>query len=119
MPNKVIIIDDDESSRFLYRYYFRDVPEAQIIAEFESAEQALLQIPQLMPDVAIVDYSLPGMSGLQFALRVNQFRKMKILLASSLPRDYFTSEQQRPPNVEVVQKDWSKPAVEKMIAFCK
>jgi DNA-binding NarL/FixJ family response regulator len=59
MATKVILIENDEIWRFLYRRQLRDARDVVVVAEFERAEEALQQIPQLLPDVvAIVDISL-------------------------------------------------------------
>lgn len=44
------------------------------IGEAQSAEAALTQLPELAPDLCLVDLSLPGMSGLEFIRLVQQQR---------------------------------------------
>jgi len=119
MPKRIIIIDDDETSRFLYRYYFQSVSDIEIIAEFDNAEEAFLEIPRLMPDVVIVDYTLPGMSGIELADRLGQYPEMKVLLVTGRERDSFNSDLKRLPAVEIFLKDWSDRTMERIINFCK
>lgn len=103
----------------MYRYHFRGVSNVEIIAEFENAEEALLQIPQLKPDIVIVDYSLPGMSGIEFAEQLNQHPKIKVLLVTGHEPDHFNSGLRGSPNFDIVKKDWSEQAIERIIALCK
>ncbi len=119
MPKRIVIIDDDETSRFLYRHYFRGVSDVEIIAEFENAEEALLEIPRLKPDVVIVDYTLPGMSGIELADRLNQYPEMKVLLVTGRERDSFNSALKCSPTFEFFLKDWSDCSMERIIDFCK
>jgi DNA-binding NarL/FixJ family response regulator len=117
MPKRIVIIDDDETSRFLYRYYFQSVSDIEIIAEFDNAEEALPQIPQLKPDVVIVDYTLPGMSGIELADRLNQYTEMKVLLVTGHERDSLNSALKCSPTFEFFLKDWSDRTMERIINF--
>jgi DNA-binding NarL/FixJ family response regulator len=117
MPKRIVIIDDDETSRFLYRYYFQSVSDIEIIAEFDNAEEALPQIPQLKPDVVIVDYTLPGMSGIELADRLNQYPEMKVLLVTGHERDSLNSALKCSPTFEFFLKDWSDRTMERIINF--
>ena len=49
MATRVIIIEDDETWKFLHRAQLRDARDVIIVAEFERAEEALQQIPQYVP----------------------------------------------------------------------
>jgi DNA-binding NarL/FixJ family response regulator len=60
MRIKVVVVEDDPIWRSLYRTMLGKDPDLEIISEFESAEEALEHIPRLNPDVAVVDYTLPG-----------------------------------------------------------
>jgi DNA-binding NarL/FixJ family response regulator len=117
MPKRIVIIDDDETSIFLYRYYFQSVSDIGIIAEFDNAEEALSQIPRLKPDVVIVDYSLPGMSGIELADRLSQYPEMKILLVTGHDRDSLNSALKCSPTFEFFLKDWSSRTMERIIDF--
>jgi DNA-binding NarL/FixJ family response regulator len=119
MPKRIIIIDDDETSIFLYRYYFQSVSDIEIIAEFDNAEEALSQIPQLKPDVVIVDYTLPGMSGIELADRLSRYPLMKVLLVTGHDRDSLNLALKCSPTFEFFLKDWSDRTMERIINFCK
>jgi len=118
MPKRLLIIDDDETWRFLYRYQLRHIPDFQIIAEFETAEDALLQIHQLKPDLVIVDYILPGMTGIEFTRRLESHPDIKVLLATGHERDHFNSMMENSQNFDIIEKVWSEKVLGKMRAFC-
>ena len=119
MPKRVIIIDDDPTSMVLYKRFLRDACGLQIVGEFEKAEDALLQILFLEPDVAIVDYKLPGISGIDFArLAQNQYPKIKVILATGHDPEYLSTPLCAMPNIDFVQKTWSKQDVSRIIELC-
>jgi DNA-binding NarL/FixJ family response regulator len=119
MPRRIFIIDDDESSRILYKLNFRDAPDLEIIGEFGTGEDALSQIPHLKPDVIIADYSLPGMSGIEFARKLSEYPEIKILLVTGHDLHFFTSLHTEMPNVDIVQKTWSDQDMKRIISFCR
>ncbi|HLY75493.1 MAG TPA: response regulator [Planctomycetota bacterium] len=66
----VLCIDDDAQylrsvSRFLNRHGYE-------VSTFQSAEGALQAIPQLKPDIALVDVMMPGMGGLDLAQKIRE-----------------------------------------------
>jgi DNA-binding NarL/FixJ family response regulator len=89
MPIRVVIVDDDANWRLLYRLMLEKDGEIEIIAEFERAEEALEKVPSLSPDVAVVDFSLPGMTGLQFAEKIRGASNTKVILVSAHEPDYI------------------------------
>jgi DNA-binding NarL/FixJ family response regulator len=119
MSKRIVIIEDDEPSMVLYRLNLSGVPDIEIIAEFDNAEDALLQIPDLKPDVVIVDYSLPGMSGIEFAERLHKNLEIKILIATNHNPAHLVSKMIIPHNVEVIRKDWSEENLEYILKFCR
>jgi len=62
-PIKVAIIEDHRETRSMLANLLRQSPGFACVAECASAEEALKCIPRLLPDVALVDLDLPGLSG--------------------------------------------------------
>lgn len=117
MVKRIFIIDDDETSRFLYKYHFRSMADLKIVAEFENGEDALREIPNQQPDIVIVDYSLPGMSGLEFIHQLAAFPRMKVLLVTGHDRDLL-SLPDRSDTFEFIQKDWSEESLKRIKKYC-
>jgi two-component system, NarL family, invasion response regulator UvrY len=62
----VFIVEDHPVIRQSYALVLRREADMKICGEADSGEAALLQIPTARPDIVLVDFSLPGMSGLEF-----------------------------------------------------
>jgi two-component SAPR family response regulator len=90
VKTKLIIIENDETWRFLYKQSLQKLMEVKIVGEFERAEIALQKIDQLCPDIALVDISLPGMSGLEFAEKMQEYPNVRIILITSHYREYLS-----------------------------
>jgi len=65
---KVIIIEDEFSPRQMLRKKLEQhFPELEIVAECESAEDALIEILRLRPDLIFLDIQMSGKNGLWLA----------------------------------------------------
>ena len=63
MQIKVAIVDDDEGIRTSLSTLLKRAPGYKLVGEFANAETALKEIPQVLPDVVLMDINLPGMKG--------------------------------------------------------
>jgi DNA-binding NarL/FixJ family response regulator len=72
MPKRIMIVEDHEEIRLLYRAMFRRIDEVQIVGQESCAEQALEDIPALRPDLVLVDITLPGMDGIELTRRIRE-----------------------------------------------
>lgn len=61
----VFIVEDHAVIRQGYALVLRREPDMCICGEADSGEAALLQIRSVGPDIVLVDFSLPGMTGLE------------------------------------------------------
>ncbi|HDJ28440.1 MAG TPA: response regulator, partial [Proteobacteria bacterium] len=53
MSQKILVVDDEESTRFLYQEEFED--EGYTIKTAANAEEALKLLPDFHPDLVIMD----------------------------------------------------------------
>lgn len=88
-PIRVMIVDDHPLVRSAVRQAIT-APDVEMVAEAGSAEEALLSVPAISPDVLLVDIHLPGMTGVQLvrelAPRLPKTR-IVMLTVSSADRD--------------------------------
>ena len=59
---RVAILDDHPLVRMAIRQAIT-APDIEVVAEAETAEQAMLVVPEARPDVLLVDIDLPGLDG--------------------------------------------------------
>jgi two-component system response regulator AlgR len=64
---KILIIDDEAPARKRLRRMLEEVQDAQVTGEAATGQDALQMIPLKMPDVLLLDISMPGLSGMKLA----------------------------------------------------
>jgi DNA-binding NarL/FixJ family response regulator len=71
VPAKIVIVDDHEIVREGIRTLIaRSRPEWNIVGEASSGAEAIEICKTLTPDVLVLDITMPGMSGLEAALKI-------------------------------------------------
>ena len=67
---RVVVADDHTLVREGLRRILESAPGIEIVGQADNGHTALLQIIELQPDVAILDLSMPGLSGMNLIKRV-------------------------------------------------
>ena len=67
MAKRILIVDDSILIRRLIRTHLEDHPEFEVCGEAAHGEEAIQKAPDLKPDLIILDFSMPRMSGLEVA----------------------------------------------------
>ncbi len=111
-----MIVEDDETWRTLFQLMLKSEKDMEIIGEFERAEVALEHIPRLKPDVAIVDLSLPGMPGDEFAAELKKYPAIKVIIVTAYDEEYVTGLGLE--GCAVVNKTYSEELVKKIRELC-
>ncbi|MGW0081092.1 response regulator [Streptomyces sp. NPDC003393] len=62
-PVRVFLLDDHEVVRRGVHDLLNDEPDMEVVGEAATAEQALVRVPALRPDVAVLDVRLPDGDG--------------------------------------------------------
>ena len=89
---RVVLVDDHAVVREGYRRLLERTPDIVVEAEAASGEEAYRLICELRPDVAVVDISLPGLSGIEVTRRVvARYPDQKILIFSMHEDTVFSS----------------------------
>jgi DNA-binding NarL/FixJ family response regulator len=80
----VSIVEDHDGTRRSLEKLLTDARGFHLLDVFPNAEDALLEIPARVPDVALVDINLPGMSGIGCVRKLkSQFPALKILMLTT------------------------------------
>lgn len=84
---RILLVDDHAVVREGYRRLLERRADLRIEAEAGSAEEALQRLREFVPDVIILDLSLPNMGGIELTRRILQRQPDARILAFSMHRD--------------------------------
>ncbi len=80
---KIYIVDDHPLMRKGMAMTLQSDIEFEVVGQSETAEEALSEIPDLKPDAAVIDISLPGMNGIELIKNLLSYMEgLKILVVS-------------------------------------
>jgi len=80
---KVMLVEDHPVMREGLAQMIKQEPDLSVCGEFEDAAHAFAAIPTMLPDLAIVDLSLKGSSGLELLKNARAtYPKLRILVLS-------------------------------------
>jgi DNA-binding NarL/FixJ family response regulator len=87
-PIRIVVVDDHEIVRVGITALLSREDEVQVVGAAATAEEGLALIREVEPDIAVVDYSLPGMSGVELCERVTvRFPKVAVILLTTFLDD--------------------------------
>jgi two-component system invasion response regulator UvrY len=66
----VMVVDDHALVRAALKHLLRDTKGIKIVAEASSGEEAIRVIREVNPDVVLMDFDMPGISGLEATQRL-------------------------------------------------
>jgi DNA-binding NarL/FixJ family response regulator len=69
---RILVADDHETVRSGLRALLEGRPGWEVVAEAHDGNQALAAAIEMRPDVAIVDYSMPFMTGVEVTRRIRE-----------------------------------------------
>lgn len=84
---KVAIVEDHQKFREALEFLLNNTPGYQCVGSFRSMEEALEKIRFNLPDVALVDIGLPGMSGVEGVGLLKEQHPSVVLLMNTVYDD--------------------------------
>jgi DNA-binding NarL/FixJ family response regulator len=79
----VLLVDDHNLVRRGFRRILEDDPEIAVAGETADGAEAVSMARELHPDVVVMDYALPGMSGVLATRRIlEEYPKTRVLMLS-------------------------------------
>lgn len=83
MSKRVLLVDDNTLTRSLIRAFLESQPEVEVCGEASDGAEGLEKGLELKPDLVVLDFSMPGVNGLQAAFMLHK-------VAPSTPIILFT-----------------------------
>jgi DNA-binding NarL/FixJ family response regulator len=84
---RVYLVDDHAIVRAGVRALLSQHRQVEVVGESESGEDALERVPDLAPDIVLLDLSLPGMNGIETARALRERAPGVRLVALSMHED--------------------------------
>jgi DNA-binding NarL/FixJ family response regulator len=91
-PIKILIVDDHPMMREGLRGVINRQPDMIVCGEVENANQALGAISNLKPDLALVDITMPGKSGLELVKDLKAMHPQLRILGISMHEESLYAE---------------------------
>ena len=104
---RVLMVEDDEDTRELYRCQLEEWDLPVDCTWMPSALEAMMDIASMRPDLLITDLSMPGVDGIEMlkALKRNvQLTDMQIVVISGLPPEAIAARGGLPPHAHLLKK---------------
>ncbi len=88
---RLVLVDDHEVVRTGLRMLLETQPDLEIVGEANSGEQALALVAELLPDVIVMDITLPDFSGIEATRRIKAAHPQIAVVALTIHDDeqYF------------------------------
>ena len=78
-PIRVMLVDDVDHVRRMLRNML-DLDGFEVVAEAPDGATALALLDDADPDVVVIDYSMPGMDGIETASRIRAMRADQVMI---------------------------------------
>lgn len=112
----VILVDDHEIVRDGIRMLIEGMSEIEVIAEAGSADEMITLLKTVIPDLAIVDISLPDKSGIELTeILKDKFPAIKVLILSMYNSEDFIFNALKAGALGYLPKNTTKKELNKAI----
>ncbi|NJN97393.1 MAG: response regulator [Anaerolineales bacterium] len=81
---KIMIVDDAAMMRVIVNNVLSDDPNFYVAGYATNGKEALLKLPQIQPDLILLDIEMPEMDGLEFLRHARLKSKAKVVVLSSV-----------------------------------
>jgi DNA-binding NarL/FixJ family response regulator len=80
---RILLADDHTLVRAGIRALLNELPDAEVVAEASDGREALALVAQHLPDIVLMDISMPGISGLEAARQIRRdFPGVRVIILS-------------------------------------
>lgn len=90
---RVVLVDDHLILREGIRALLEKVSDIEMVGEADNGTEAVAKVAQLMPDVVLMDITMPGLNGLEATRQIKQEHpQVKVLILTMHETDQYLSE---------------------------
>ena len=116
MQFKVLVVDDSKLARMVMASTFRRIRPGWELVEATNAEAALEAISANSVDIALIDFNMPGIDGLELVARIRQTHpKMPVAVVSANIQDEIIARA-RELNAAFVPKPLTDETIEAFLS---
>ena len=83
MTRQVLLVDDNQQMRQALRMLFESEPDFEVAGEAQHGQEAIDKAEVLRPHLIILDFSMPGMNGLEVAPLLRKMLPTAIIILFS------------------------------------
>mgnify|MGYP006278813333 CR=1 FL=1 len=87
VPIKLFLVDDSTFARVVLAKHLNRIKDFEVIGQARDGEEAVELIPQLKPDVVIMDVVMPRMNGLEALTELMRVYPVPVIMLSSLTKE--------------------------------
>jgi excisionase family DNA binding protein len=123
---RVLVVEDDESSRLMYQAYFDRWSLPLDVVIYASAMEALLDMPAMQPQVLLTDLNMPDMDGFKFIKTLSEhklFALLPVIAITGLTATQIEEKGGLPKDVQILQKpidmEWLRGFLDAIITVRK
>ncbi len=114
---KVLIADDHRDFRRVVREFLDRIPNVSVVGEATNGGEAVAQVELLIPDVVLMDISMPQMNGLEATRIIKQrWPDTKVLIATTYDDPTYRLQALEAKADGYILKSSLKPSLE--ATFC-
>jgi DNA-binding NarL/FixJ family response regulator len=112
-PIRVMLVDDNLDFLRSAKNFLKLLPSLQLIGSATSGQEALDQIPTLMPDLVLMDWAMPEMTGLEATRQIkarNKEPRIVVLTLYDNPQ-YRKAAQSAGADGFISKSDWNEQLI--------
>ncbi|MDR3576074.1 MAG: response regulator transcription factor [Anaerolineaceae bacterium] len=112
-PIRVMLVDDNLDFLRSAKKYLTLQPSLQIVGSASSGKEALKQIPTLRPDLVLMDWTMPEMSGLEATRQIKQHKKAPriVILTLHIIPTYQNAAQAAGADGFISKSNWNEELI--------
>jgi two-component system response regulator DegU len=78
---RIVVVDDDDAVRYAIRQWLESCTRFEVVAEARDGMEAVRLVDEWLPDIVLMDISMPSMNGLDATAQLTQrFPQVRVII---------------------------------------